>query len=684
MVKGSNCGDSLSGTTQSMAGGGTRLTKKTDLKKQQPQGPVCKWISLPPPWCSSCEQDTHMIDRDSGDKPTYLVWCKPFFSRRLGHAVLTGEECYKCMDTGRRYFKDYGSQKELNDATKDDRSIDDAFHEKRAGRVQGTDKYMMTGNSDVTETIKKQDKVFADEFEEGTFTPLVTWARLRNIRYIDEEDLLQHVRENFAELKLEQDDRGTWGIATLDHAQGACRFRRGKSTAVAQTRASSADTGDLRADRFEGLAAKFEDKRGFTNVHSAVSLKTAALEQEPRHALGPDDDCDMDDRSSVLSGSATRCSPIPQSQYRMPAALESSGTAPAHRPPPISLDGPQNKASPSFHSRQLSHDGAARANHPPALGSSVSEAAPEENKKKRKTAAALATETAEKLVLKTSTDFTWMNQWSSKTRRREFENLISRLGVAGRKCASNVTEPHATTIGQQCFDLAEKFSNREAAFEAIRNDFRTYALTELTPIDRQIWQEGDVSQLSQIFSAAIHNVVEDIGKEKTILIFSSFVDCSGSMEHLSFSYIQDIDVRKAAQRNVVLSLTERLFKHRDKDYIIKAGRDLDACFVSLDRVEGRDISLGLSSTTGGFYPQPLFDLHTIRVLASKSSSGLLIWSSTVWMSCHKVLLSCGSTARSKFDLFCASWTKVSQPTFACCTAEPHTNLNKLFKCDEIR
>ena len=81
-------------------------------------------------FCDQCDQGTHKFDFQSPlGMPRRLPWKN---KRGSGKSLqLYKGVCYKCFDTRRAYFKAY-SQKELKDARKGNKALDDEFWSRRA------------------------------------------------------------------------------------------------------------------------------------------------------------------------------------------------------------------------------------------------------------------------------------------------------------------------------------------------------------------------------------------------------------------------------------------------------------------------------------------------------------------------------------------------------------------------
>ena len=67
---------------------------KVPAKKE----PVCLWINFEAQFCDSCEQDTHIIDRDSlPEDPQYVKWIKMNAVPGTNLKKPSGCECHDCF-----------------------------------------------------------------------------------------------------------------------------------------------------------------------------------------------------------------------------------------------------------------------------------------------------------------------------------------------------------------------------------------------------------------------------------------------------------------------------------------------------------------------------------------------------------------------------------------------------------
>ena len=79
--------------------------KEQEKKKKKDVSVVTEdLLKQPAKECLSCEQNTHNYDRDKFPAEEHLHWRSVNFSKRLNMHRASGDECYVCYDTRRRFF----------------------------------------------------------------------------------------------------------------------------------------------------------------------------------------------------------------------------------------------------------------------------------------------------------------------------------------------------------------------------------------------------------------------------------------------------------------------------------------------------------------------------------------------------------------------------------------------------
>ena len=97
--------------------------------------------------------------------------------------------------------------------------------------MQGTKKFKdepgMKPKDMKKRVVKAEEEVYDDEFVAGTFQPLASFARKRNLGHMQFHPLIDYIQ---TELKLRvcQNKRDEWGVEIMDQDDdGSYRFKRG-------------------------------------------------------------------------------------------------------------------------------------------------------------------------------------------------------------------------------------------------------------------------------------------------------------------------------------------------------------------------------------------------------------------------------------------------------------------------
>ena len=143
--------------------GAAKSTKKNILKKGK-EGP---WDHCDPKLCTSCEQDTHDIDRDS-EYNEFLQRLKKR-AHKSGVEVPAGDECTPCFGTRRKHFHPM-TQQELDAERKKPgkEALDLRWAELRRDKVSGCGQFKKEGRQNIELYTEKGTKGDDKEFISGS------------------------------------------------------------------------------------------------------------------------------------------------------------------------------------------------------------------------------------------------------------------------------------------------------------------------------------------------------------------------------------------------------------------------------------------------------------------------------------------------------------------------------------
>lgn len=132
----------------------------------------------------------------------------------------------------------------------------------RGQRVRGEDKHKQAGASmkvDVAALVKKSNKAFKEDFEEGTFQKLDAFARQRNIAHFLIDMLKAHIEHKLG-LEVMEDEYGNVGANIPDQNNGEYRWKRSRKQAVGTAKHESYSTKEAVAERYQNMLDKFRSK----------------------------------------------------------------------------------------------------------------------------------------------------------------------------------------------------------------------------------------------------------------------------------------------------------------------------------------------------------------------------------------------------------------------------------------
>lgn len=128
----------------------------------------------------------------------------------------------------------------------------------RGKRVRGEDKNSKSVTKvNVALIVKKSDKAFKENFEEGTFQRIEKFAKQRKLEHLPIELLKAHVEYKLG-LEVVEDEYGFTGVNIPDQNEGEYRWKRGRKTTVGVSKDENYDTKEAAAERYQNLLDKFK------------------------------------------------------------------------------------------------------------------------------------------------------------------------------------------------------------------------------------------------------------------------------------------------------------------------------------------------------------------------------------------------------------------------------------------
>lgn len=136
----------------------------------------------------------------------------------------------------------------------------------RGQRVRGEDKHKGHADGpggsvkvDVAALVKKSNKAFKEDFEEGTFQRLEAFARQRNLAHFPVDMLKAHIEHKLG-LEVIEDEYGNVGVDIPDQNDGEYRWKRGRKKAVGTAKHESYTSKETAEERYQNLLDKFKSK----------------------------------------------------------------------------------------------------------------------------------------------------------------------------------------------------------------------------------------------------------------------------------------------------------------------------------------------------------------------------------------------------------------------------------------
>lgn len=257
------------------------------------------WKGCPVAHCSSCEQDTSSVDRDSSTSaPKFLRWtawttikCK---STKKQKRVPAGRECYPCFFIRRKYFRkkaetkkgiqklsckkggrskgekdssdendDDGckgkgstvamSQIEVSDMRKEKPEVEDKFWELRQDVVGELGEHKKDDISHLFVTTEKKDENYDDEHVTAEFFPLHEFAEKEGIEFESEKELIAKIQHGWKSATIGFDKSDVLGVELPHQRGGSYLIQRGRRSGTTLRKVESHAS---RADANEAFDAK--------------------------------------------------------------------------------------------------------------------------------------------------------------------------------------------------------------------------------------------------------------------------------------------------------------------------------------------------------------------------------------------------------------------------------------------
>ena len=603
--------------------------KRRRCAQKQPQKAICKWAHCPAKQCHACLQTTHEIDRDCAEgKEEYLVWTKTRVNAQK-ELLPSGDECYRCFDTRRRYFKKHSMQ-DMIAKRKSCRPLDDKFTELRLDRQSGEKKFQDQEEVDTEKFIDKVKESFHDRFEEGTFHEIWSFAGKRNLKYDNEADLIDHIESKLG-MNVVEDEEGNLGVEILDHDPGQYRFRRGRGERrkMVKREKYGKEADPIAKERFEQGRAKLEANATAQNVgFLSLQGRQEAWAQGPVHS---EDEADAQAQScgskastsralrGLLAGSDTQESgaagyhPSSHSRASTPSA-HGAGSVSTPPPPVASIARPCLSSQ-----KQLADKSSARSN----TGSvTADEEGP--GRKKRRCAAEHVIDSATELFKSAQERWSWPAQWENKNRKRDFEGYCTRLTTSARKCAAVLADEAATSLSENIFNFVEKVEARQVLFDAVRHNFVKVAQRGLEKAELKLLQEAPPTLLGSIITAHMIAALDKcVGNAEIVKALVSVAAFKPNDPPTSFclTMVECRELAEQSQRGLVLAFAERVFKASDANAVQETLLALARAMpVNVEELSVIDLNCK-HPNSAGWFPQPLADVHCIVMIGKSLKLG---------------------------------------------------------------
>ena len=395
------------------------------------------------------------------------------------------------------------------------REVDDRFTELRLDRVSGAHKFKKDQAVDVISLVKKSKETFAEQYQDGTFYEVKAYAMKLgwDVEEMTEAQIKERVFDKFG--LVVEEDCGKFGYVVMDQDEGTYRVKRGGRTAVASEKKEKYTNKDMQVERVQELG-KDVLKGGSlgplavptSGGGSLSSLNSRTVTELTDATASQEDTASMMSQSTLSRGSAPFVKPVAVCQTglgfgaALGAAQRSADGDPACEVVPASsqLGGGSQKPG-------LSSVGKAEVN----LLALVEK---DKSGKRRRTSTQVAGESAQILLEKMEVEMTWSEHWHSKSRRRDFDAMISRLTTAGRKCGAFLADEVAMGLSARCFTLSEKLESRQEVIEDLRGNFAGLCESPPSQSTIKILQEAPMELLGSIMTQMIQTMVDKLTAPK--------------------------------------------------------------------------------------------------------------------------------------------------------------------------
>ena len=372
-----------------------------------------------------------------------------------GKPVPKGFTCYRCYDTRRRVFKEFDSMKECQDARDKDEALDQKFLGSRRSRMNMTPAEKRADRTGAADSVVAEGKRAFDEgFVDFVFHPLKKFATMRNLP-VDSTDVAaieNYMKVHMRGMSVVTDTSGVRGVEVPDMDGGSYRIRRGTST-YADKRARERIEDDAEAEEvYSGMADKLAMVQGHEVAHVEAEEERARKHrrEDPRSCRAG---FSLTEAPGDLPTPRVVAASVGGRRCRLDASpVESAAGASSQDGHSVVEDASEGESTRAPESRKRAR----------STGGGLVDPKTGPDKKKRRTAAEKATSDASVLYDATAVSHDWQGQWNLRSRRREFDALVTRLRSAARRCSQIPVDRVASDLADKGYNLAEKLEQRQA------------------------------------------------------------------------------------------------------------------------------------------------------------------------------------------------------------------------------
>ena len=419
----------------------------------------------------------------------------------------------------------------------------------------------------------------------------------------EEADLIEHILDNFPHHRIEPNKAGIWGVALDDQETGTTRYRKEQYDLVeggtTQTHASK----EAARERMEMLRGKLATKA------PVIAPEQIVNDSEEERDAGEDDSASLPEtmtmrtRSKVASGRTSQTSTIKRCRTPSPSTRVS-----------ILCAGQQHSRKRDFKASSAAGSSADGEGVQPD-GADVNT----EERKRRRTSAETAVETASSKLKKILLSWDWTAHYNNRSRRREFDVMISSLNTQARKCAVFFMSEDAQQLSMHIFDAIEVREDRQDTFFEMKTDFKKVALTRMDWRTRKVFLDAPQALLTVILQTEVEKLVPkavvDEDYMKCLISVAGYHDPdSEATGMLSYGFLRDADGVHKAQKTLGKSIVEKCWKLPDSRAICLAGKLMCSQMPKLP-VDIHNFDVTKLRFVDGWTPQACVDLSACVVAA---------------------------------------------------------------------